>query len=936
MPLTVSLLGPPRVKRDGDPVTFDTRKAMALLAHLALAERPRSREALTEFLWPGREIDHARGALRRTLSTLRKSIGPDRVETTRASIALARGGDLELDVRRFRRLLADDADEAALTEAVEFSRGAFMEGFSLRDSPEFDHWQIAEADALGRELSSALGRLVDLVAARGDFPRAIGHARRRLTLDPLNEPAHRQLVRLYAWSGDRAAALAQYRECVRTLSQELGVGPLAETTTLYEQLNEDAIDPPPAAGPTGGEPAARDRPSSQAPAVPTLPLVGRSAELDALLELHGGIEGDGRLAVIEGEAGIGKTRLAAEVLKRVRSEGATALEARCHEDEAAIPYGPVVDLLREAASRAEPSGRHDVPAVSLAEASRLLPQLSGRRPDVDVRHDDPGAAARLLQGVADVLGAACRGPVPGTIFIDDAHAADEATLDWITYVGRRLRSRPLLLLLSWRTEDVPPGHRLRRLVAEQVAAGVAQPSRLDADEVSELVGAAQAWAPGAEPDRAFAESEGLPLFVAEYLAAASSGQDVGQLSGGVRELLRARLGPVGETARQVLGAAAVIGRSFDLDTVRAAGGRGDDETVDALEELTRLGLVAESGDGARYDFSHGRLRALVYEDTSLARRRLLHRRVAEALEPGPAGDPAVIAYHYRLAGRDAQAAEHHRHAADAASSVHAHGDALGHLEAALALGHPDVAGLQERMGDHRTLLGEYAGALAAYEAAAAAVGPDALPAIEQKVAGVLQRRGDWERAEARLQAAFELAPEGSQAVRARIQADRSLNAHRDGRDDDAARLAEAARELAEGADDARALAQAHNMIAVLARSAGDLASAEAHLDRSIELAERIDDPPARAAALNNHALVSAQAGQPDRALELTREALELCVATGDRHREAALHNNLADLLHAAGRSDDSMAHLRRAVSLFSEIDADETTRQPEVWKLVDW
>jgi DNA-binding SARP family transcriptional activator len=141
-------------------------------------------------------------------------------------------GDLELDVERFRALAGDGATQESLTEAAALFSGDFLEGFSLRDSAEFDDWQIRESGALQRELASALRRLVELLVAEGEFEQAIPRARRWLELDPLHEPAHRELIRLYAWSGERAAALEQYRTCVRTLSQELGVPPVEETGTL--------------------------------------------------------------------------------------------------------------------------------------------------------------------------------------------------------------------------------------------------------------------------------------------------------------------------------------------------------------------------------------------------------------------------------------------------------------------------------------------------------------------------------------------------------------------------------------------------------------------------------------------------------------------------------------------------------------------------------
>jgi len=944
MALRITLLGSPRVERDGKPLSFDTRKAMALLADLALAERPRSRESLCGLLWPAHDPDHARGALRRTLSTLRKAIGEKWIDTAGDSIALLRGPGLELDVERFRALTADGASVEALSEAVALYSGGFLEGFALRDSPDFEDWQLGEADALQRELASALRRLVEQLVVLGDLEQALPRARRWLELDPLHEPAHRELIRLYAWSGDRAAALEQYRTCVRTLSQELGVAPLPATATLYAEVNDGTLAAPAQAQPRSAPPAR----ANVAGAPPELPLIGRAQQLAALLEAHAAAQPDGGLAVIEGEAGIGKTRLASELAQQARGVGAVVLGARCHNDEAGLPYGPLVELLREAATHAK--GRdwpHAVSPQRLADASLLLPELAELRADVSnpLPLDGPGAQVRLMEGVAAVLCAACQGPAPGVLLLDDVHAADEATLDAISYLGRRLRGRALLLVVSWRSEAVPPGHRLRRLTADLARAGtvtIVSPARLDDREVAELV--ASAHPSGEVPElqrRVYLESEGLPLFVAEYLAALrADGEFAGQaLSPQLRGLLDGRLAGLDDAARQVLGAAAAIGRSFDLDTLRHTSGRSDEEAVVALEQLVGQGVVREvPGAEPVYDFSHQKLRALVYEQTGRARRRLLHGRVAAAFAGRRPQDEnaGLVAQHLRLAGDAEGAADHHRLAAEYAASLHAHADALEHLEAALALGHPDAAGLHERIGDLRTLLGDYGGALVSYETAAAYCEPDALAAIEHKVGNVHHRRGEWERAEACFNDALQTAAMQQDGLRARIQADLGLTLHLAGRSQDAVELVRRALALAQTAGDRRAEAQAHNMLGVLARSAGDHELALEQLGRSLELARELDDAPAQTAALNNLALLERDTGQLSAALELTHRALALCARYGDRHREAALENNLADLHHAAGQEDAAMAHLKRAVAIFSEVGADEATRLPEIWKLVSW
>ena len=935
--LEISLLGPPRVRRTGEPVSFDTRKATALLAHLALAERPRSREALCELLWPASDPEQARGALRRTLSTLRKAVGEEWIDTAADSVALNAGEGLRVDVRRFRTLASDDASPDELAEAVELFGGELLEGFTLRDSPEFDAWQIYEADALRRELGSALSRLVALLEAGGEYPRAIAHALRWLELDPLHEPAHRELIRLYALNGDRAAAIAQYRKCVRTLSQELGVPPLEETATLFERVSEGTLAAP--------------RPESRGAVRPAtapseLPLVGRAGALQALVGAQLAATPNGNLAVIEGEAGIGKTRLARELIARVAGDDHRVLAARCHDDEAGLPYGAVVELLGEASRTATDTLSQEVSLQRLADASLLLPELASLRAELPapVPLTAPGAQARLLEGVAAVLAAACRSQGPGLIVVDDVHAADEATIDVLAYLGRRLRERPLLLAISWRSEGLPPGHRLRRLATELSRAGsatIVRLARLDEGEVASLVRSVQpAGEPGLER-RIFIESEGLPLFVAEYLAALGTGGEPADepLPREMRGLLEARLGGVGPMARQLLETAAVIGRSFGLETVRSASGRTDEETVDGLDQLVAHGLVRElAAAEPSYDFTHEKLRALVYGEIGLARRRLLHRRVADALLRAPRGaeGAALVAQHLRLAGDQAGAAEQHRVAGDHAAALLAHADAIEHLEAALALDYPDRAGLHERIGDLRTLVGDYARALADYESAAALGDPANVARIEHKLGGVHQRRGEAERAEARFAVALGALAADDQGLRARILADLSLTLHQAGRSEGVAALAEKARALAEAAADRRAQAQAHNLLGVLARGEGRFDPAREALERSLVLAGELGDGAARVAALNNLALVARDAGELDEALALTEEALDLCVAQGDRHREAALENNLADLHHAAGRSEEAMLHLKRAVTIFSEVGADEATRLPEIWKLVSW
>ncbi|HZG67204.1 MAG TPA: BTAD domain-containing putative transcriptional regulator, partial [Herpetosiphonaceae bacterium] len=312
----VFLLGAPRLEAGGVPAELDTRKAIALIAYIAITGQRHSRDALANLLWPEYSDTRARASLRRTLSALTRALGSEWLDVERESIGLNQQRRVWVDVDQFHERLAACAthDHPAssvcgaclplLNAAVELYRDDFLAGFTLRDSPNFDEWQFFQAESLRRELAHALEQLVRGHVARGEWKPAIHHARRRVTLDPLHEPAHRSLMGLYAWAGERGAALRQYRECVGILEQELGVLPLEETTRLYQAIKENRTPPPPIdIGETavvqtpylaqGVSPDAPGPRVEEAPSRPTAasqpengPLVGRTTEWALLLSVY--------------------------------------------------------------------------------------------------------------------------------------------------------------------------------------------------------------------------------------------------------------------------------------------------------------------------------------------------------------------------------------------------------------------------------------------------------------------------------------------------------------------------------------------------------------------------------------------------------------------------------------------------------------------------
>lgn len=930
--LALFLFGAPRLERDEQSVQVDTRKALALIAYLAMMRSPHSRDALATLLWQENDQAHARGALRRTLSAL-KAIDDTWLNADRETIALNPRANLCVDVTKFRDNLAqchkhnhapDDVCPdclTPLTQAAAIYRDDFLAGFTLRDSPAFDEWQFFQSEALRREFAGALKKLARLYATRHEYETAITHARRWLALDSLYEPAHRELMHLYAAFDQRQAALRQYHECVRVLEQELGVAPLEETTRLYEAIKEQKIH-------------ITEQVSPLLPRSPTLlPLVGRANELAQLRATHAAIKSDGYLVVVEGEAGIGKTRLVETFLAETRT---SAITARCYEGETGLTFAPFIAGLRAALSDPVLAQRlNPVPLFWLSEAARLAPELTATYPNLPPAQpiDSPGAQGRFFESISQLLLALAP---HGILFIDDVQWADAASLDLLTYLARRLRGRPLMLLLTTRGD--PALHPLTNEAQRARLATTITLSRLSESQVLELAHGTKLEHAGND---LFRETEGLPFFIVEYLAAStqSDGTFDWSLPSGARALVHSRLNLASETARQLLSAAAVIGRSFDFDTLREASGRSDEETIAALEELIARRLICENESAIEivYDFTHDKLRELVYTETSHARQRLLHRRVAEALiaRHRHAGAwAAQIANHLHLAGQDASAAEYSKSAGDHARALFANTEALTHYRNALTYGHANKAALYEAIGDLQTLLGEYRAALANYESSAAL---DSNASIEHKIGNVFSRRGEWEPASCHFQNALTTLDQvHAPAERARIYADWSLAAQHAGDRDDARDLAQRALDLAQTTNDLRALAQAHNILGILAKGAGDWESARGHFEKSLAWAETLNDPGACVAALNNLAHASAAGGDLGRAASLVERALALCITQGDRHREAALRNNLADLFYSAGKSADAMAQLKQAAAIFAEIGAEAGGSEPEIWKLVEW
>ncbi len=476
--LEIALLGRPEARWRGQPVTFRTRKALALLAYLAAEPGPHRRDDLAALLWPESEPAQARTMLRTTLQHVRQALPAEEgaqplLTADRDALSLPRGPEVAVDLdtleaaaRRPRaaRGAPDPESLKALEAAARIYRGEFMQSFALNDTPAFDHWVQSQQPVWRERAQAVFEALVQAQLEAGDRERALATARAWLAADRLNDAAAHWQMQLLFGLGQPAEALRLFEAHTAALERELQAQPDPTLAALAERIRRAGSAPDtagerprrPGSGPADSSalaPFARPMPSVAAP-----PLVGRASEFANLVALmHRFRFGRPQAALIAGEAGIGKTRLAREFLQSARAEGLDVWEARAFESVGRVPYQVVLDALR---ARVERENAPDdlLADVWLAELSRLLPELRERYPDLPppLPIGEAEAQARLFEAIARLVHAlTARAPV--VFFADDVQWADAASLDLLLYLARQVAERGsrLLVLLAARAEDLP-------------------------------------------------------------------------------------------------------------------------------------------------------------------------------------------------------------------------------------------------------------------------------------------------------------------------------------------------------------------------------------------------------------------------------------------------------------------------------------------------
>jgi len=796
--LCFRLLGPPEVRHGDQVLLFSTRKELALLIYLAVEDRIHARKTLSEQFWPEGDALHGRAALRITLHHLRHLLGEDargdsvpHLLIHRDTLGLNFTSALELDVHPLHEVwmsahttlaVPEDAHHTLLADlqrASSLPRGEFLEGFSLRDAPAFDDWVRFQREHWYLRTNEVFDRLSHLQFEAGELEAAIETVTRWLVLAPLQEDAYRRLMRLHFASGNRTTALRTYETCRARLASGMQTEPTPETVALADRMR--AITPP-------HRKVARIPTGTPSPA--TLldgPLLGRTAEVSTLIKLyHLAQRGQTQVVLLEGEVGIGKTRLAAEFLAWAEVEGADVLRGQAFEGGGQLPYRPVIEALRPRIER-ENAPDDLLSDLWLAELARLLPELSDRYPDLPTPVGDRSVARnRLFEGVAH-LGLALAARTPLVLFIDDVQWADASSLDVVHYFARRLAESksPALLLLTLRVGE---REMFLGLVEWRTALERAVPltrlplSPLTGEDVLRLLQIA-----GGKGDKdgrqtadlerfgqwLFAETEGQPFYLMETLkvlldhdvlafhpnkdggwsidfTAAMEHEMVrrGFFPPSVREIICARLDRLTPNASALLVAGAVLGQESTFERLCQVADLAEREGLSALDEVLHSHLLQESerkegGRGrktsGRYMFAHAKIRAVVYAEAGEARRSIFHRRAVQTLQ-GAATPAAVLAYHALAAELAEPAFRWSLAAGDEAMRVVAVRDAITFYEQArhlldeqlleAPLPVPEIEHLYTHLGQAYELNTEWEQARAAYTALLTYARDACQPAIE--------------------------------------------------------------------------------------------------------------------------------------------------------------------------------------------------------------
>jgi len=637
--LTIRLLGAPQVEVAGNSLALNHLKAQALLFYLAVSGQPHTRDHLATLLWGESSTSEARHSLRSSLYRLRQALssaGAVSILTLNGDQAQLHLDEDQCDVTHFRRLLKT-GDESALAQAIALYRGPLLQGFTVAGAPLFEEWMRFEETQLSEAYLDALDRLASGAEARQEWNQAIGYVQRIVQVDPLAEEAQRRLMRLYLRAGTTGLALQQYWRLAALLRQELGLTPSHETQALFQEaLRRQAGTTPVEISP---------RPPARKP--PTLPFVERDNVLTRLVAIcHSAVPRHGVTVLLQGEAGIGKSRLLDELADKLSASSPTwlVLRGNCSPFDDLLSYGPFLEALQ---------------GVAADDLTHLVAESAQSAPD---------ARGRFFWQVLQTL-RALAASAPLVLAIDDLQWANSATLNLFSFLAMRVHDVPVVLIGTVeRATAIPSLQRLLALGRRHGELHLLSLAPLSLEAVSALL-SASGISPG--PATTLAEwlherSGGSPFILVEILARlrdeailtpAGSGWHLDPtrwlrwratftLPETTYDLVDSRLANLAPPARRLLDVLAVSGQPLPFALLRQFPDIGTDQLLSTVDGLAARGFITET-PAEMIALPHHLMREALLHHLSNVRHRIIHRQLAEALEACPAlqADLRQIALH---------------------------------------------------------------------------------------------------------------------------------------------------------------------------------------------------------------------------------------------------------------------------------------------------
>jgi predicted ATPase/DNA-binding SARP family transcriptional activator len=946
--LKIFLLGAFSVKLGEKVLLPASNSARSLLAYLFFyRHQTHSRTVLAGSFWPDLPEERARRALSQALWHIRNCL-PGIVETTGQEIYLLEGHySFWIDTEIFERQTSDsDIARDQLLRTIDLYRGDLLEG-------NYENWILLERERLKELYFTALENLIQSEKAEGNYQNALNLGLRLTKADPLRESAYREVLRLYYLLNRPEAALQQYALCKKILQDELGVEPESETTALAQEIanRSDHLDVPYLPETT---PPSSDA-SSDGSYSTNLPLIGRQAERCSLLShIEAMFNHFGGVVLLEGEAGIGKSRLLQEIARDAEWRGAQVLWGWGREARELQPYAAFTQALQSGLSPLRISQIEQVTEeLWLQSLKILLPKLKEARPNLeDAPTLDPvQERSRLTEAIVCFLEGWSQ-VVPLVIMLEDLHWADQDTLELLPVLAKRLTSSSVIVICSYRGEDARANSLAWKSLQTLDRSGILDRlmlSGLDKQATGELICRCLRLgnpAPRFE-DRLYHETDGNALFVLETLRTL---QDDGLLSRSqdgvwftpwdetttdynelplsprVEKIITSRLNHLPDALQNLLKIAAVIGSRFDFAMLGIISGLETSVLFEATRKLLQRSFIEETDVG--YRFSHDKIHHAVYAKILKKERLHIHYQVACYIEENKSSEIGELAHHYWLAQIWDKAAYYNQRAGEAAKAIYANSEAVKYFDRALdALDElPLQEGISQRIAllKNREIVNGLLGERTAQRADLKIL-DDLLSDLGEKAAVTLrwasyyEALSDYSSAIETAQKTIELAMQNDLPsvqiagllVWARVliqQAD--LNAARN--------LLSDAHELACRIGDRSNEALSLYFIASTLFEQGYFEESENHCQQALQVFRSLGDREHEADCLRLMANTQGL-GKLQRAVEYLKDALQIRQMLGDRRGEAQTKYNLAVRYHFAGDDVTSLCYCREMTATAQAI-----------------